>query len=476
MSAKPLKQEEDAETWLKNHIYVPVIAGVVVLAVLVLLIYCCVRNRRRKNSYLYKRLEYDMALAEQMDRERTQRQEEVRDSAYLKCQYYLRGHPNYSDIVQQTDLGSRIDKHWFRVRDSKHGVERMLNIVPYNPKMVLPFSRATCKTLKDLFSLMQHPYIFPTTDFDFALEQKYIIIIQPISMRGSLKDYIYQSRFQDSWFNKYSQKRRGLMLPQVQQFGRQILEALSYLEEKGFPAHGNVHSGNVMFQDGVCRLSGYENAFLGNTSRVVPLIKKKLKDENKDAVDILSFGHLLFEMCFGFELDVAHPEPYHLVNAQSPAVVEILNYIFQNPDKKYPSIRQICQHAFFSQVQLVELMRYNPAPIILSPAMKTALKAVKKGKHLARRKSRNSSKTSSPLDLPTSPTAPTTPTLSTGPPPPPPPPPGAPPPPPPMPGPSPSGVPPPSAGGSDRSALLGSIRKGAKLKKIITNDRSSPKV
>ena len=62
------------------------------------------------------------------------------------------------------------------------------------------------------------------TDFDFALEQKYIIIVTPISMRGSLKDYIYQARFQDSWFHKYSQKRRGLNIAQVQLFGRQVLE------------------------------------------------------------------------------------------------------------------------------------------------------------------------------------------------------------------------------------------------------------
>ena len=74
------------------------------------------------------------------------------------------------------------------------------------------------------FCPLQHPYIFPMTDFDFALEQKYIIMVTPISMRGSLKDYIYQARFQESWFRKYSQKRRGLNMAQVQLFGRQVLE------------------------------------------------------------------------------------------------------------------------------------------------------------------------------------------------------------------------------------------------------------
>ncbi|KAL8617943.1 hypothetical protein ACOMHN_052894 [Nucella lapillus] len=323
MSVQEKAQQGDVGGWIEDHVYVPVIAGLVLLVLVLIIIYCyCRARRRRRHHYMYKRLEYDVALAEQLESERLHRQEEVRDSAFLKCQYYLRSHPTYSNITQLMDLGSRIDKHWFRVRDNKTQTDRMLNIIPYNPKMVLPFTRSTCKTLKDLFSLLQHPYVFPITDFDFALEQKYVIVIQPISIRGSLKDYIYQARFQDPWFTKYSHKRHGLSLSQVQLFGRQVLEALLYLEEKGFPVHGTVHSGNIMIPDGACRLAAYENTFLGNTSRLLPLLKKKLKDENKDAVDVLSFGHLLFEMAYGYELDTAHPGPQLLVGAQAPQIVE----------------------------------------------------------------------------------------------------------------------------------------------------------
>lgn len=52
-------------------------------------------------------------------------------------------------------IGSRIDKSWFRVKDNKIQVDRMLTIMPYNPQMVLPFTRGTCKTLKELFSVVQ---------------------------------------------------------------------------------------------------------------------------------------------------------------------------------------------------------------------------------------------------------------------------------------------------------------------------------
>ena len=58
-------------------------------------------------------------------------------------------------VIKFAISGSRIDKHWFRVRDNKNQTDRMLNILPYNPKMVLPFTIGTAKTLKDLFSLLQ---------------------------------------------------------------------------------------------------------------------------------------------------------------------------------------------------------------------------------------------------------------------------------------------------------------------------------
>lgn len=39
----------------------------------------------------------------------------------------------------------------------------------------------------------------------------------------------------------------------MQRLGRQILEALLFLRERGFPSHGHLHSGNVILQNGVAR-------------------------------------------------------------------------------------------------------------------------------------------------------------------------------------------------------------------------------
>ncbi|CAL1547998.1 unnamed protein product [Lymnaea stagnalis] len=471
----------DAGTWIEDHIYVPVLGGLAILALFVVLIYYCLCRKRRfyARDYVYKRLEHEAELAEQMNRERETQQNVKRDTVYMNCQYYLRSHPNYRIVQQLKELGSRIDKHWFIVADIRTSEEYMLSCVPFCPKMAVPFTKPTCKTLKDLFSLLQHPHIFPIYDFDFAVEQNLVFVVQPVATRGSLKDMIYECRYSEIWYNKYNHRHRGLSLQNVRLFGKQILSGMLYLEEKGFPLHGNIQSGNIMMENGICRIAGYENKFLANTSRVYTLVKRKLKDENKCALDILCFGHLLYEMAFGYELPTAHPEPQHLIGTQSPAVVEILNFIFENESKKYPTIQEINGQPFFANVKLSEMDQYNPAKIHLSEPMKNILKAVRKGKPLkppkpsSTKKKRRATLTGSPT--PQSPSAGTAAPLA-----PPPPPPGAPPPPPPPPPPS-GGAPPPPppsvpASSTGRMALLGDIRKGAKLKKAVTHDRSAPKV
>ncbi|KAH9508048.1 hypothetical protein Btru_052700 [Bulinus truncatus] len=485
----------DESDWVKDHIYVPVLGVIALVIGLVFIVYllcrkriclnCCnISARLRSRDYVYKRLEHEAQLVEQMNMERETRQSIVRDAVYMNCQYYLRSHPNYKTVKQLNELGSRIDKHWFIVVDVRANQERMLSCVPYNSKMSVPFTKATCKTMKDLFTLLQHPHILQVLDFDFAVEQNLVFVVQPIAIQGSLKDLIYQCRYTESWYNKYSHKHKGLSLENIQVYGKQILSGMLYLEEKGFPPNGNIQSGNILMVEGICRLAGYENSFLANTSRVYTLVKKKLKDDNKHALDSLCFGHLLYEMAFGCELQSAHPEPQHLVGQAHPRVVEVLNFIFENETQKYPTVKEINLHPFFMYVKLPEIEKYNPVKIHLNEPMLSLLKSVKKGKPLKPSKStglrRKRSKVTSTSTAPPPQQLQQAPFSSgTVPAPPPPPPQGGPPLPPPPP--PPSGAPPPPpppmpSSSSGRSALLLDIQKGAKLKKATTNDRSAPKV
>lgn len=62
-----------------------------------------------------------------------------------------------------------------------------------------------------------------------------------------------KSQWNEPWNRKYTKKSTCLPMSQVQRLGRQILEALLFLRERGFPSHGHLHSGNVILQNGVAR-------------------------------------------------------------------------------------------------------------------------------------------------------------------------------------------------------------------------------
>lgn len=75
--------------------------------------------------------------------------------------------------------------------------------------------------------------------------------------------------------------------------GRQILEALIFLKERGFPTVIHLHSGNVLIQNGVARLAGLENTLLGFTSRIHPLIISRISQTI--SIDMTCFGKINFD-------------------------------------------------------------------------------------------------------------------------------------------------------------------------------------
>lgn len=48
-----------------------------------------------------------------------------------------------------------MNKQWFLVRDSKQEINAVLTMVPWSLQCTLTFNKATRKTLKELFSLLQ---------------------------------------------------------------------------------------------------------------------------------------------------------------------------------------------------------------------------------------------------------------------------------------------------------------------------------
>lgn len=472
--------------YLEDHIYIPILVGLFVLCLIVLLIWwLCRRNRER---YLYQPLNtQDVALYDRMYSNQKQAAEKEQEATWMNAQYYLRSHPQFNRLKQLPQLGSRSEKQWFKVSDQNRS-EHLLTTLPRPDKCLLDLDTRTRKMLNSLFQLLKHPYMFAMTEFDYVLDQNFVVIIQPLCPKGSLKDVIYQTNYGTPWVEKYRVKGRGLRLEQVARYGKQILQGLLFMEQKEFPPHGHLHTGNIMVNNGVCQIAGYENTFIGLKSKLLAMARRKLKDQ-PEAIDVLSFGHILYEMCVGTELDSPHPQPHHLNIINNPAVVSVLNFIFgEDTGGRYPSLTEISELAFFQSVNLVEMSKFNPSQIYLSKEMKKAIKTVNFGKPVKKKTKRTTTKAenmesksnvpSGGSKPPSPPPPPGGPPVVTAPPPPPPPPPvyspGGPPPAPPAPPPPP---PPPSSGGpGGRAALLGDIRSGISLKKAVTNDRSAPKV
>ena len=89
---------------------------------------------------------------------------------------------------------------------------------------------ACLKLLTDLY----HPFILSPALTNFSGTG--LMTVRPYMPSGSLRDAIYGKSPKSSTILKYSQPAKVVRLTtvQIQQYGRQVLEALNFLAEKGF--------------------------------------------------------------------------------------------------------------------------------------------------------------------------------------------------------------------------------------------------
>ncbi|KYN21007.1 PREDICTED: slowpoke-binding protein isoform X1 [Trachymyrmex cornetzi] len=306
-----------------------------------------------------------------------------RDRALSICRDYIGKTPRFVLIKQLNNIGSRVDKYWFMVRDTSLKTDRLLTLVPLNRSCPLTACPSTKDILNNLFLALQHPYICPVFHVDFLEyeDQTYIVLVQPIN-QGSLKDLIYgieRNCWNEDWIHKYAARGKGLKLPQVQRMGRQILEALVFLKERGFPTVTHLHSGNVVIQNGVARLAGLENTLLGFTSRIHPIVTSRLT--HSTSIDIICFGHMLFEMCAGYELCTFRPSAVQLSDIEMyPQVVRFLELIFTESENRFTSIEELLIHDLFRNIDLRE-MRCAAVTVFrptLTPSIMSLLDGIKR--------------------------------------------------------------------------------------------------
>ncbi|XP_053326083.1 PX domain-containing protein kinase-like protein isoform X2 [Spea bombifrons] len=443
--------------------------------------------------------------------------------ALQQVSMFFRSDPRFEVVEPLKDIGWRLRKRYFLMKSRNQPKENLvLSWADLGPDKFLQDKDFQCAIR--LLPSLTHPYIYRVT-FATASESS-ALVIRPFSEKGTLKDLIYKSKPKDPFLKKYCgpKKTPGLEPQQIKTYGRQILEALRFLHERGFP-YGHLHPANVVLDGDACKLLDLENSLLGLPSFYRSYFSQFRKINTLQSIDVHCFGHLLYEMTYGRPPDSVPLD--HFPPAPSLTIVPVLESILSCEACKngVPSVAQLLQTPLFSDVTLLNSEKPQfKIPTKLKEALKTAKECMerrlseeqksiyqhrrltraqshheseeekKKRKILARKKSKRTncdggeepstkynsnhsgSGTSSPLTSPSSPTPPSTTGNANVPLPAPPPPPAAPPP------PAVKDVPTepstPSVNGTDRRALLSSIqgfKKGA-LKKAATNDHSAPRI
>eukprot|EP00043_Microstomoeca_roanoka_P009784 m.93206 g.93206 ORF g.93206 m.93206 type:complete len:483 (-) comp14690_c1_seq8:186-1634(-) len=478
---------DDIKHFFEDNIWAAILIAVGVLLIIIILVWYCIRRSRRSG---YISLESNHSVQSFLMTESIRKTRIESESELLNCQYYLRSHPEFALESPLGPIGSRKNKGWFSVLHN--GERKILYTLPRSEKCCFPFDTATQKMLQDMFYVFHHPYILPIEHVGFIPNQAAAIVILPFATKGSLKDLLHKSNPLDEWDSKYYRRRSGLPTKKIALMGRQILEGLEYLSNQGI-YHNNLHSGNILIMDGLPKLTGHENTIFGYRSRLLPLLRSLGPGRaHKDAMNVLSFGHVLYEMATGNEAIEAKPSITDITTKCDVPVAEALAYIFYNTEDRIPTALEVKSHPLFARIQvhnLPEIKSYQAKPFVLTSGMKKLIAAVAANKPLkVKTKTRGLSKETSFTSTSSTPLRSSSATpartqsqqqsqMSTPAPPPTPPAPMSPPPPPTS---TPAAPPPPppssSSSGNGRGALLSSIRQGAVLKKAETRDRSAPMI
>uniref|UniRef100_A0A672IHF5 PX domain containing serine/threonine kinase n=1 Tax=Salarias fasciatus TaxID=181472 RepID=A0A672IHF5_SALFA len=243
--------------------------------------------------------------------------------ALQQVSMFFRSDPKWEVLEPLRDMGWRIRKKYFLIKNKEQPKERyLLSWVDLGPDKFLTDKdlQSAMKLLTGLSTPYLCPLLFSSTSESSAL------LIRPFSERGSLRDHICKVKPRESYLKKYCnpKKSQGLELEHIKLYGRQILEGLKLLHDSGM-FFGHLHTSNVIVDDGVCRLTDVENGMLGVPSALRPSFTQLRKINTTESIDVFCFGHLLYEMTYGRPPDSVPVD--HFPAVPYSAVVSVLQSI-----------------------------------------------------------------------------------------------------------------------------------------------------
>uniref|UniRef100_A0A3B5B3X1 PX domain containing serine/threonine kinase like n=1 Tax=Stegastes partitus TaxID=144197 RepID=A0A3B5B3X1_9TELE len=289
--------------------------------------------------------------------------------ALQQVSMFFRSDPKWEVLEPLRDMGWRIRKKYFLIKNKEQPKERyLLSWVDLGPDKFLSDKdlQSAMKLLTGLSTPYLCPLLFSSTSESSAL------LIRPFSERGSLRDHICKVKPRESYLKKYCnpKKSQGLELPHVKLYGRQILEGLKLLHDGGV-VFGHLHASNVIVDEGVCRLTDVENGMLGVPSALRPAFTQLRKINTTESIDVFCFGHLLYEMTYGRPPDSVPVDQFP--DAPYTAVVPVLQSILSTEacKSRMPTVSQLIQSPF----PLLQV------PSRLKEALKTAKESLEKRLH-----------------------------------------------------------------------------------------------
>jgi PX domain-containing protein kinase-like protein len=283
----------------------------------------------------------------------------------------LRGEVGWEVVGPLEEMGWRLRKHYYQIRCKFSPKDELMGgWTDYGPDKYLDDKdmHALFKSLNQI----QHPFIHSIelclcTDIGG-------LVVRSNHKDGSLRDLICGAKPRQSFLKKYGNPKghKPLEVSQVALYGRQILEALKFLMDKGLP-YGHLHTGNVIIENDRVKLLDIENGVLGVPSFYRPYFMQHRKINNLQAVDVYCFGHTLYEMTFGAPL---HESVADNIPSCPPLLKSVLDSILSSEACKsgLPTIESLLNHQFFSSVVL-HLLPDDKAHLKIPNATKEHLKS-----------------------------------------------------------------------------------------------------
>ncbi|XP_014243631.1 PX domain-containing protein kinase-like protein [Cimex lectularius] len=211
----------------------------------------------------------------------------------------LRGELDVKIVKQLPHLGWRLRKeHYLVTLEPNNKEEYILTWTPFGPDKFLD-EKQILSVLKS-FASLQHINIIPITKVGICKDGGWVI--KQAKKCGSVLDMMYgvKSPYFTSALRKYRsvELKNLLPVPKVIEIASQILQILTFLHHNGV-YHGHLHLGNVTLDGDVVKLLDLENSLFALPSYYRESFVKVKQIQSMQAIDVYSFGLIIYEMLFG---------------------------------------------------------------------------------------------------------------------------------------------------------------------------------